>query len=141
MLADGTLTVEQASVTASGLEWPPAGLGEGVAVLVWQPRPVVGGPRQRDRSQPDLSRYVREYSVAPFLRRLPQGAQASPGKHEEYQRLLARYGRAGDLPPGYTLVVGHTRHRLAGGGSALSDPRGKLTRQQATDRVRRVGDA
>ena len=111
MLADGTLTVEQASVGADGLQWPPAGPGERVPVLVWQPRPVVGLPRQRGRPQPDLSRYVREYSVAPFLRRLPKGAQASLEKRAEYKRLLARYGRTGDLPPGYTLVDGHTRRR------------------------------
>ena len=80
-------------------------------VLVWQPQPVVGVPRQRAWPQPDLSRYVREYSVASFLRRLPKGAQASPEKRADYKRLLARYGRAGDLPPGYTLVDGHTRRR------------------------------
>jgi len=111
MLADGTLAIAQASVGPSGLAWPATGPGERVPVLVWQPRPVVGIPRQRGGSQPDLSRYVREYSVAPFLRRLPKGAQASPEKHTQYGRLLARYGRAGDLPPGYTLVDGHTRHR------------------------------
>ena len=111
MLADGTLTAAQASVRANGFEWPAAGPGERVAVLVWQPRPVVGQHRARARTQPDLSRYVREYSVAPFLRRLPQGAQASLEKHAEYKRMLARYGRAGDLPPGYTLVDGHTRRR------------------------------
>ena len=49
--------------------------------------------------------------MAPFLRRLPKDAQASPEKRAEYKRLLARYGRAGDLPPGYTLVDGHTRRR------------------------------
>ncbi len=111
MLAAGTLSVEQASVSVGGLRWPPAGTGERVAVLVWQLRPVVGAPRQRGVSPPDLARYVREYSVAPFLRRLPKDAQASPGKHAEYRRLLARYGRTGDLPLGYTLVDGHTRHR------------------------------
>jgi hypothetical protein len=111
MLADGTLTVGRASVGVSGLEWPPTGHGEQVAVLMWQPRPVVGIPRQPAGQRPDLSRYVREYSVAPFLRRLPRGAQASPGKRAEYKRLLARYGRAGDLPVGYTLVDGHTRRR------------------------------
>ena len=111
MLADGTLTAAQASVGADGLAWPAAGPGERVPVLVWQPRPVVGQPRPRRRTQPDLSRYVREYSVAPFLRRLPEGAQASPEKRAEYKRLLARYGRGGDLPPGYTLVDGHTRRR------------------------------
>ncbi len=111
MLADGTLTVEQASVGADGLQWPPAGPGERVSVLVWQPRPVLGLPRQSSRPQPDLSRYVREYSVAPFLRQLPKGAQASLEKRAEYKRLLARYGRTGDLPPGYTLVDGHTRRR------------------------------
>ena len=111
MLAGGTLTVEQASVGAGVLEWPPTGPGGRGPRLVWQPRPVIGVPRQRGRPQPDLSRYVREYSVAPFLRRLPKDAQAGPGKREEYKRLLARYGRAGDLPPGYTLVDGHTRSR------------------------------
>jgi hypothetical protein len=54
---------------------------------------------------------VREYTVASFLRRLPKGAKASLEKHAEYKRLLARYGRAGDLPSGYTLVDGHTRRR------------------------------
>jgi hypothetical protein len=111
MLAAGTLTAEQASVGADGLQWPPAGGAEQVTVLVWQPRPAVGIPRQRAGPQADLTRYVREYSVAPFLRRLPTGAQASPAKHAQYKRLLARYGRAGHLPPGYTLVDGHTRHR------------------------------
>ena len=111
MLADGTLAVAHASIGADGLQWPPDGPAEQVPVLVWQPRPVVGLPRQSVRPRPDLSRYVREYSVAPFLRRLPKGAQASLEKRVEYQRLLARYGRAGDLPPGYTLVEGHTRRR------------------------------
>jgi hypothetical protein len=111
MLADGTLTVGHGSVGAAGLQWPADGPGEQVPVLVWQPRPVVGPPRQSVRPQPELSRYVREYSVAPFLRRLPKGAQASLDKHAEYKRLLARYGRAGDLPLGYTLVDGHTRRR------------------------------
>jgi hypothetical protein len=111
MLADGTVTAEQASVGADGLQWPPTGPDERVPVLVWQPRPAVGVRRLRGGSQPDLSRYVQEYSVAPFLRRLPTGAQASPGKRTEYRRLLARYGRTGDLPPGYTLVDGHTRRR------------------------------
>ncbi len=111
MLADGTLSVEQASAGVGGLKWPATGPGDRLPVLVWQPRPVVGFPRQRGGSQPDLSHYVREYSVAPFLRRLPQGALASPGKRAEYKRLLIRYGRAGDLPPGYTLVDGHIRHR------------------------------
>jgi hypothetical protein len=111
MLADGTLASEQASVGADAFEWPLTEPGERVPVLVWQPRPVVGVPRQRGSPQPDLSRYVREHSVAPFVRRLPKGARASPGKRAEYKRLLARYGRAGDLPPGYTLVDGHTRSR------------------------------
>jgi hypothetical protein len=111
MLADGTLTVEQASVGENASEWSRTEPAERVSVLVWRPRPVVGVPRQRSGPQPDLSRYVREYSVAPFVRRLPKGAQASPGKRAEYKRLLARYGRAGDLPPGYTLVDGHTRSR------------------------------
>ena len=52
-----------------------------------------------------------EYSVAPFLRKLPPGSQASEEKRAQYRRLLARYGRTADLPPGYTLVEGHTRHR------------------------------
>jgi hypothetical protein len=111
MLADGTLTAAQASVGADGLEWPAGGPGDRVPVLIWQPRPVVDQRQPRHRTQPDLFRYVREYSVAPFLRRLPEGAQASPEKRAEYKRLLARYGRGGDLPPGYTLVDGHTRRR------------------------------
>ena len=111
MLADGTLTVEQPASAPTASSGPRIGPGEQVPVLVWEPRPVVGLPRQRRRPQPDLFRYVREYSVAPFLRRLPKGAQASLEKRAEYKRLLARYGRVGDLPPGYTLVDGHTRRR------------------------------
>lgn len=111
MLADGTLAIGQASVGPDGLAWPATGSGERVPVLVWQPRPVAGSTRQRCGSQSDLSQYVREYSVAPFLRRLPKGAQASFEKRAQYRRLLARYDRDGDLPPGYTLVDGHTRHR------------------------------
>ena len=111
MLADGTLTLGQASTGADGLEWPAAGSGERAQVLVWQPQRFVGVIRQRGQSQPGLSQYVREYSVAPFLRRLPNGAQASPEKRAQYRRLLGRYGRVGDLPSGYTLVDGHTRHR------------------------------
>ena len=111
MLADGTLTVEAASVGDDGLRWPPTGPGQQMAVLVWRPRPVVGLTRQHGAPEPDLSRYVREFAVAPFLRRLPYGAHASAEARAEYKRLLARYGRTGDLPTGYTLVREHTRHR------------------------------
>lgn len=58
-----------------------------------------------------VSRYVSAYSVASFLRRLPFGRQASEDKQAEYRALTARFGRARDLPDGYTLVTGHTRHR------------------------------
>jgi hypothetical protein len=111
LLADGELTTEQASLGDGGLQWPPAGPGEQVPVLVWRPQPVAGASRRRGVPQPDLARYMREYSVAPFLRRLPRGQQASPEKHAQYKRLLGRYGRVGDLPDGYTLVDGHIRRR------------------------------
>lgn len=111
MLADGTLTVEEASEGPDGLEWPPAGIGNRVPVLVWRPRRIVGISRQPRSPESNLSRYVREFSVAPFLRRLPFGAQASADARAEFRRLLTRYGRTGDLPAGYTLVRGHTRYR------------------------------
>lgn len=111
MLADGTLTIEQASVGADGVRWPPATSGGLVAVLVWRPRLVTGDTRQSRAPESMLSLYVREFSVAPFLRRLAYGAQASADSRAEYRRLLARYGRAGDLPAGYTLVREHVRHR------------------------------
>jgi len=111
LLAEGTLTAEQASVGLDGLKWPPDGVGTQILVLTWRPRPVVGTTRQRATPQTELSRYVREFSVAPFLRRLPHGASASAQAQAEYRRLLGRYGRSGDLPPGYTLVREHSRHR------------------------------
>ncbi len=110
MVSDGVLTIEKASFGANGLQWPPEADGEQVPVLVWRPKPVIGRPRHADISQ-DLSEYVMEYSVAPFLRKLPPGSQASEEKRTQYRRLLARYGRTADLPPGYTLVDGHTRRR------------------------------
>jgi hypothetical protein len=90
--------------------WPADRSGPAVAVLVWRPRPVVGVPRER-APQAELSRYVQEFSVAPFLRRLSPGASAGAEARAEYKRLLAKYGRDGDLPPGYTLVREHTRRR------------------------------
>ena len=111
LLADGTLTAGEASTGPDGLRWPPAGPEIRIPVLVWRPRPVVGSTRQRAAQRPELSRYVREFSVAPFLRRLPYGQSATVEARAEYKRLLGRYGRSGDLPHGYTLVREHTRHR------------------------------
>jgi hypothetical protein len=110
MVSDGTLAIEKASTDANGLRWPAEADGEQVQALVWRPKPVVGRSRHAGTPQ-DLSGYVIEYSVAPFLRKLPPGSQASEEKRAQYGRLLARYGRTADLPPGYTLVEGHTRHR------------------------------
>jgi hypothetical protein len=110
LLADAVLTIEQASEGTRGLVWPADGSGPAVAVLVWRPQSVVGVPRQR-APQAELARYVHEFSVAPFLRRLPYGAHAGPEARAEYRRLLAKYGRDGDLPRGYTLVREHTRRR------------------------------
>jgi hypothetical protein len=105
-----------------------------VTVLVWRPRPVAcaqstghgaaadeidpgttsAGPTSVDvlgADSDDLVRYVHTYEVAPFLRRLPDGQNASPVQQAQYRKLLARFGRVGDLPAGHTLVCGHTRGR------------------------------
>ncbi len=63
------------------------------------------------RPDPPLAEYVAEYDVAAFLRRLPEGQRASDTARAEYHRLLSRFGAAGDLPPGFTLVRGHSRSR------------------------------
>lgn len=110
LISIGTLASEKASLGAHGLQWPAEATDELVPVLVWRPKPVVGRPRHSDISQ-GLSEYVVEYSVAPFLRKLPPGSQASEEKRTQYRLLIARYGQTADLPPGYTLVSGHTRHR------------------------------
>jgi hypothetical protein len=110
LVSDSTLASEKASLGAHGLQWPAEATGELVPVLVWQPKPVVGRPRHPGNSQ-GLSEYVVEYSVAPFLRKLPPGSQASEEKRAQYRLLVARYGQTADLPLGYTLVSGHTRHR------------------------------
>lgn len=113
----------------------PDAAAEGiVTVLVWRPRPVTrpcrtarGAPADETDASPtsasqagadergavsdDLARYVHTYEVAPFLRRLPDGQNASPAQQAEYRKLLARFGRVGDLPAGHTLVRGHTRER------------------------------
>jgi hypothetical protein len=59
----------------------------------------------------DLARFLYAYEVAPFLRRLPEGQHASEEMRAEYRKILARFGRVGDLPRGHTLVRGHTRVR------------------------------
>ncbi|MGH3277558.1 MAG: hypothetical protein ACRDNW_00260 [Trebonia sp.] len=110
LIADGTLSVEYTTIGEHRLDWPPNQQGELLPILVWRPRIVHGGPRQQPEPQPELGHYV-EYWVAPHIRRLQPGQQASPEKRAEYRRLMARYGRDADLPRGYTLVDRHTRHR------------------------------
>lgn len=72
------------------------------------PEPLVPVP---PRDPGPLHGFVLAYDVASFLRRLPPGAQASEEKRAEYRRRMARYGKAAELPNGFTLVTGHTRHR------------------------------
>lgn len=90
-----------------------------------EPRPGQGGtgsvlrPKQTAATKPVLigaqeslrPRYVSAYKVASFVRRLPPGRVASEEKNDEYRALTARFGQPRDLPSGYTLVTGHTRHR------------------------------
>jgi hypothetical protein len=87
-----------------GVEVPWASVGSGeVAGLMVEYRQAVEAA--------ELVRYVHTYKVAPFLRRLPDGQSARPAQQAEYRKLLARFGRVGDLPAGHTLVRGHTRER------------------------------
>ncbi len=119
LIIAGEITVEQAIRVGAALRWPPAdAVGEAVEVLVWRPKPVVLAPRPRGPHQDparspaeNLTHFVREYTVTPFLRRLPEGQHASDEQRAEYRRLLSRFGRAGELPDGYTLVREHVRSR------------------------------
>ena len=119
LIVAGDIRAEQATRVGAVLRWPPVdGVGEAVEVLVWRPRPVVLAPRppalhEEPTRSPveDLSHFIREYTVMPFLRRLPKGQHASEEQRAEYHRLLARFSRAGDLPEGYTLVREHVRSR------------------------------
>ena len=110
LIADGTLSVEDTTIGEHGLDWPPNQQGDQLPVLVWRPRIVHGSPKQQPEPQPELGHYV-EYWVAPHIRRLQPGQQPNLEKRAEYRRLMARYGRNAELPPGYTLVDRHTRHR------------------------------
>lgn len=110
LIADGTLRVEHTTIGEHGLDWPPNQQGDQLPVLVWRPRTVHGSPKPQPEAQPDLAHYL-EYWVTPHIRRLQPGQQASPEKRAQYRRLMARYGRKSELPPGYTLVDRHIRHR------------------------------
>jgi hypothetical protein len=134
ILAGTTLRWPVAS--ASTCPGDPGAPADGiVTVLVWRPRPLTrprrtgrgaaageidasatsassAGADERGADSDDLVGYVNTYEVAPFLRRLPDGQHASPAQQAEYRKLLARFGRVGDLPAGLTLVRGHTRERV-----------------------------
>lgn len=69
------------------------------------------GPRLSEDPQVVGSRFVLAYEVAPFLRRLPPGQMASDRARELYRTLRKRRGLSDQLPHGFTLVTGHTRHR------------------------------
>lgn len=79
--------------------------------------PLPPTPRRADEPVPERPRtaapwrYLVEYEVAPFLRRLPRGQRAGDVARSEYHRLLSRFGLRGDLPDGFTLVRGHSRTR------------------------------
>jgi hypothetical protein len=118
LVALGELSVEAASRTGSVLRWPADHNGERIEVLVWRPRVLLHPARHRQAEDDgagttpaDLAHYVQLHTVAPFLRRLHPGSQAGDQARAEYRRLLARFGRAGELPAGYTLVREHTRGR------------------------------
>ena len=110
LIADRTLSVERTTIGKHGLDWPPNQQGDWHSVLVWRPRVMQGKQRPQPAPHPELRHYV-EYWVAPHIRRLQPGHEASPEKRAEYRRLMVRYGRNADLPPGYTLVDRHSRHR------------------------------
>ena len=74
------------------------------------PRPRPSDDAAGDRPE-DLDRFVHAHTVAPFLRQLPPGWHASEEARAEYRALLARFGRTGELPVGYTLVREHIRGR------------------------------
>ena len=115
LLAEGVLTQEEANSEGGLLRWPATATGQPMTVLVWRPPATPSIPRTPARANPeptdDLTRYVTEYGVAPFLRRLRPGDRASDDARAAYRALLARFGRVGELPPGHTLVREHTRSR------------------------------
>lgn len=120
MVADGTLSREDADVIGTAFRWPATDGGAVISVLVWRPRPVPGIPRSQDvaiegtaerHSTSTSGGPMTEYLVTDFLRLLPGNRRASEEMRAEYRALMARFGRVAELPDGYTLVRAHTRIR------------------------------
>jgi len=123
LLADGTLTLEDAEAVGTGFRWPAENDGGcTVPVLVWRPRPAPGVPRLQEAATSgtagellaaanNAGTSATEYSVTDFLRLLPSNKKASEEMKTEYRARMARYGRVAELPDGYTLVREHTRTR------------------------------
>jgi hypothetical protein len=120
LLADGTLTLEDADIVGAAFRWPATDGGAVIPVLVWRLRPAPGTPHPQRAAvngateRPSASagsRQATEYLVTDFLRLLPSNRRASEAMRAEYRARMARFGRVAELPSGYTLVREHTRIR------------------------------
>ncbi|GHJ17075.1 hypothetical protein [Micromonospora sp. AKA38] len=110
LIASGALRRVGGSVDVDGRPWyPPRSGNRRVTLLRYVPRVE---PAPTPHEPPGHVGTRRRHKVAPHLRTLPPGAQASPEKEEEYLEMVrdARIvDRGGGLPRGKTLVSGHER--------------------------------